>query len=139
VLVVGLSAPGEAQGRVRYPARRPIEDVHDSHVPLFVAQGAIRTQEAPETLVNAVRRELLNATNLPPADIRTMDDIVQSATALMALIMWLMTAFAGLALLLAVDWWGPTACLLPHATRTEDPSGPIGQRVDTGRFVLSVV
>jgi ABC-type antimicrobial peptide transport system permease subunit len=85
----------------------PLAQTTDALMAFFNGPGvsatwAIRTRPAPETLATVAARELLAATQLPPADVRTMEDIVQSATAPRALNTWLMTAFGTLALLLAL-------------------------------------
>jgi putative ABC transport system permease protein len=85
----------------------PLAQVADAEMAFFNRLGlnatwAIRTRHAPQTFATILERELLQATDLPPARIRTMDEIVEAVTAPMALNMWLMTAFGTLALLLAV-------------------------------------
>jgi predicted permease len=108
--IVGIVADVRQQGLNRPPSPGvyvPIAQVADPEMAFFNRLGlkatwAIRTRNAPNTLANSIARELLRATDLPPAGIRTMDEVVDSMTAPMALNMWLMTAFGTLALLLAV-------------------------------------
>jgi putative ABC transport system permease protein len=108
--IVGIVANVRQLGldRPAYPGVYvPFAQTTDALMAFFNGPGvsatwAIRTRSAPELLANAAARELLAATQLPAANIRTMEDIVQSATAPRALNTWLMTAFGGLALWLAV-------------------------------------
>jgi len=108
--IVGIVADVRQLGldRPTYPGVYvPFAQTTDALMAFFNGLGVsatwvIRTRPAPETLANAMTRELLAATHLPPAGIRTMEDIVQSATAPMALNTWLMTAFGVLALLLVL-------------------------------------
>jgi putative ABC transport system permease protein len=66
------------------------------------ATWAVRTSHDASAMATTVERELLNITALPAAEVRTMDDVFDAATASMAQNAWLMSAFGALALLIAV-------------------------------------
>ncbi len=108
--IIGIVADVRQQGLDRSPRPGvyvPIAQIADAEMAFFNRLGlkatwAIRTRNAPQASVDAIERGLLEATGLPPAGIRTMDDVVETVTAPIALNMWLMTAFGALALLLAV-------------------------------------
>ena len=61
----------------------------------------VRTQTAPQALIPVVEEELRQVSGLPVADARTMDETVLRSTSRQRFNMWLMTVFAGAALLLA--------------------------------------
>jgi hypothetical protein len=108
--IVGVVADVRQVGLYR-PARPgvyvPIGQLLDHQMAFFNRIGfsptwAIRTRTDPHLLADVAQRELLHATGLPAANIRTMDDVSEAAAAPLALNTWLMTAFGSLALLLAV-------------------------------------
>ena len=61
----------------------------------------VRTRTNPQALIPTVEEELRQVSGLSVADLRTMDDMVLRSTSRQRFNMWLMTAFAGAALLLA--------------------------------------
>ena len=67
------------------------------------ATWALRTRLAPAALAKVAPRELLQATGVPVARIRTMDDVFAAATAPTVWNLSLMTALGGLAVALAVS------------------------------------
>jgi ABC-type antimicrobial peptide transport system permease subunit len=61
----------------------------------------VRTQGEPHGVSVAVQEQLRQATGLPVSDVRSMEEVVVRSTSRQKLNMWLMTAFACSALLLA--------------------------------------
>src|SRR2546426_4502973 len=108
--IIGIVADVRQLGLNRPPRPGvyvPIAQMADAEMTFFnragvVATWTIRTRTDPHALANSAQRELLRATGLPAAGIRTMDEVFETAAAPFALNMWLMTAFGSLALLLAV-------------------------------------
>jgi len=85
----------------------PIAQIADPLATFFnrlglLAAWAVRTRSAPGPLANTIQQTLLQATGLPTARTRTMDDVVESAAAPMAANVWLMTVFAVIAFALAL-------------------------------------
>jgi predicted permease len=108
--IVGIVTDVRQVGLYR-PARPgvyvPIAQLPDRQTAFFHRVGfsptwTIRTRTDPHVPADSAQRELLHATGLPSANIRTMDDVFEAAAAPMALNTWLMTGFGSLALLLAV-------------------------------------
>jgi putative ABC transport system permease protein len=70
---------------------------------LFPLTWSVRTSIDPRPLIGSVERELRSATGgLPPARVRTMEEIIAASTERAALLMALLTTFAGIALMLAI-------------------------------------
>ena len=61
----------------------------------------VRTRTPPAGLSTAIQEQLRQATGLPVADVRSMDDVVSLSTSRQRFNMWLMTVFGSSALLLA--------------------------------------
>ena len=61
----------------------------------------VRTQTNPGAMSNAIQEQLRQATGLPVADVRTMQQVVSLSTSREKFNMWLMTVFGCCALLLA--------------------------------------
>ena len=85
----------------------PIAQLADPFTAYFsqlglLATWAVRTRSAPAQFIGPIRQTFLQSTELPVARVRTMDDVVQTVTAPTALNMWMMTAFAVVAVALAV-------------------------------------
>jgi ABC-type antimicrobial peptide transport system permease subunit len=66
------------------------------------ATWAVRTQPGAFVPAVSLERALIAATGLPAARVRTMDEVFEASTASAAQNTWLMSAFAALALLVAV-------------------------------------
>jgi predicted permease len=108
--IVGIvgNVPQQGLGRGARPGVYvPIAQVPDAQMAFFnrlglLATWTIRAEADPRRFADRIAGALLASTDLPAARVRTMDDVVRTATSDLALNMWLMTAFAGLALSLAV-------------------------------------
>ena len=61
----------------------------------------VRTRMAPMAMSTAIQEQLRQATGLPVADVRSMDEVVSLSTSREQFNMWLMTVFGCAALLLA--------------------------------------
>jgi putative ABC transport system permease protein len=61
----------------------------------------VRTRVPPHSLSAQIQEALRQATGLPVADVRSMDQVIARSTARQRFNMWLMTVFGGAALLLA--------------------------------------
>jgi putative ABC transport system permease protein len=61
----------------------------------------VRTETEPHALSSAIQEQLRQATGLPVADVRSMDEVVSLSTSRERFNMWLMSVFGASALLLA--------------------------------------
>jgi ABC-type antimicrobial peptide transport system permease subunit len=71
------------------------------NVSLSPMAWVVRTQSNPYALSAAIQEQLRQATGLPVANIRTMEEVVSLSTSRQQFNMWLMTVFGAAALLLA--------------------------------------
>ena len=71
------------------------------NVSLSPMAWVVRTQANPYALSSAIQEQLRQATGLPVANVRTMEEVVSLSTSRQQFNMWLMTVFGAAALLLA--------------------------------------
>lgn len=97
--VVGVTADVKHFGLEAVP--RP-ELFLCSYAPPTIMALVVRTQGEPETLMSAVRLKLREVdANVPPLELRSMEDIIERSGASRRFLTSLVAGFAGLALLLA--------------------------------------
>jgi putative ABC transport system permease protein len=81
-------------------------------------QLVLHTQGPPQNVVPAVRAIVASVDpNLPVSNVRTLDEIVSASVATRRMTMWLLTTFAGVALVLALAGvWGVLAFAVTRRT-----------------------
>jgi len=108
--IIGIVRDVPQNGLTHRPAAGmyvPIAQLADPHTAYFsqlglLATWAVRTRSGSARFVGPIGQALRQSTQLPIARIKTMDDVVDTVTAPIALNMWLMTVFAVVAVALAV-------------------------------------
>ena len=98
----------------------------------------VRTQASPQPLIPAVEEELRQVSGLPVADARTMNETVIRSTSRQRFNLWLMTVFAGAALLLAaIGVYGLMAYTVEQ--RTQEIGIRLALGAETGQVRKMVV
>jgi predicted permease len=83
------------------PQAQVLDAVNALNVGITPLAWVVRTRTDPGPMVPAIQEELRKATGLPVTDAQVMTEVIHSATSRQRFNMWLMTVFAGVALLLA--------------------------------------
>ena len=91
----------DPQPMMYVPAAQMPDAMNAFLVRLVSIYWVVRTQGEPSRLTAAVQEQLRQATGLPVTKVRTMADVVETASARQRFNMLLMTVFGGMALLLA--------------------------------------
>ena len=91
----------EPQPKMYIPQAQQTDAVNALNSRIGPMAWVVRTQTSPQALIPAVEEELRQVNGLPVADARTMNETVIRSTSRQRFNMWLMTVFAGTALLLA--------------------------------------
>ena len=106
--IVGVVADIRSQGLDSEPQPQmwiPQAQVPDAanalNVSLTPISWIVRTQVPPQSLSGAIQEKLQQATGLPVANVRSMDEIVALSVSRQKFNMWVMSVFGGCALLLA--------------------------------------
>jgi putative ABC transport system permease protein len=109
------SEPGPAM----YIPQAQVPDAANAlNVRLTPMAWVVRTQVEPYSVSAAIQEQLRQATGLPVADVRTMDEVVSLSTSRERFNMWLMTVFGVSALLLsAIGVYGLMAYSVEQRTQ----------------------
>ena len=102
--VVGDTRPylaSEPPPSMFIPQAQVPDAVNALNVGLTPLAWVVRTRSDPGPMVPAIQEQLRQATGLPVTDARVMTEVFRSSTSRERFNMWLMTVFAGSALLLA--------------------------------------
>lgn len=91
----------EPQPQMFIPQAQVPDGANALNVKLTPIAWVVRTQTAPGALSNAIQEQLRQATGLPVADVRTMEQVVSLSTSREQFNMWLMSVFGFAALILA--------------------------------------
>ena len=92
---------GEPQPQMFIPQAQVPDAANALNVRLTPVAWVVRTQTDPSTMSQAIQEQLRQATGLPVANVRSMDEVVSRATSREQFNMWLMSIFGGCALVLA--------------------------------------
>src|SRR5215204_4830440 len=91
----------EPQPQMWIPQAQVPDAANALNVSLTPISWIVRTQVPPQSLSGAIQDQLRQATGLPVADVRSMDEIASLSVSRQKFNMWVMTVFGGCALLLA--------------------------------------
>jgi predicted permease len=92
---------GDPQPQMFVPQAQVPDAANALNVRLTPVAWVVRTQSDPQGMSQAIQEQLRQATGLPVANVRSMEEVVSRATSREKFNMWLMTVFGGCALLLA--------------------------------------
>ena len=92
---------GDPQPQMFIPQAQVPDAANALNVRLTPMAWVVRTQSDPQALSQAIQEQLRQATGLPVANVRSMEEVVSRSTSREQFNMWLMTVFGGCALLLA--------------------------------------
>ena len=92
---------GDPQPQMFIPQAQVPDAANALNVRLTPIAWVVRTQSDPQRMSQAIQEQLRQATGLPVANVRSMEEVVSRATSREKFNMWLMTVFGGCALLLA--------------------------------------
>ncbi len=92
---------GDPQPQMFIPQAQVPDAANALNVRLTPIAWVIRTQTDPLQMSPAIQEQLRQATGLPVANVRSMEEVVSRATSREQFNMWLMSIFGGCALLLA--------------------------------------
>ena len=92
---------GDPQPQMFIPQAQVPDAANALNVRLTPMGWVVRTQTNPEGMSQAIQEQLRQATGLPVANVRSMEEVVSRAASREQFNMWLMTIFGGCALLLA--------------------------------------
>jgi predicted permease len=92
---------GDPQPQMFIPQAQVPDAANALNVRLTPVAWVVRTQSDPQTLSQPIQEQLRQATGLPVANVRSMEEVFSQSTSREQFNMWLMSIFGGSALLLA--------------------------------------